>query len=75
MLRRLSSRFAALALSTARLPQQGSAQNVETATPQLGKVGTQGDFTFDQPLLEGRGIRSLRELRGKPVLLEFWGRT
>ena len=36
-------------------------------------VGTAVSHEFRSPLVGGMGLRSLEELRGKPVLVEFWG--
>ena len=36
-------------------------------------VGTAVSHEFRSPLLGGMGLRSLSELHGKPVLVEFWG--
>ncbi len=30
-------------------------------------------YTFQTPPMNGQGLRSLDELRGTPVLVEFWG--
>jgi hypothetical protein len=34
---------------------------------------TAPDYSFRSPVLNGMGIKSLAELRGKPLLIEFWG--
>lgn len=52
------------ALAAAALAAQG---------PQMAEVGAEANYAFSQPLLNGKGLRSLQELRGKPVLIEFWG--
>lgn len=31
------------------------------------------DFRFSKPPVNGLGLQSLAELRGKPVLIDFWG--
>ena len=36
-------------------------------------VGTAVAHEFRAPLANGMGVRSLADLRGKPVLVEFWG--
>lgn len=36
-------------------------------------LGDTVDYIFNEPLVDGLGLSSLRELRGKPVLVEFWG--
>jgi len=35
--------------------------------------GKTARYKFRQPLDNGRGVSSLEELRGKPVLIDFWG--
>ena len=37
------------------------------------KVGDQASHTFRAALAGGLGVQSLQDLRGKPVLVEFWG--
>ncbi len=37
------------------------------------EIGAVADYRFSRPLSNGKGIRSLAEMRGKPVLIEFWG--
>ncbi len=44
-----------------------------TATPQTSGVGDEVSYTFSKPPLNGMGVTSLDDLRGKPVLVEFWG--
>jgi hypothetical protein len=36
-------------------------------------VSEVASYTFSEPLLNGMGVTSLDDLRGKPVLIEFWG--
>jgi hypothetical protein len=55
-----STLLAALALATA-----AGAQGVQ--------VGDQPSYSFRSPLLQGQGVKSLQDLQGKPVLVEFWG--
>jgi len=31
------------------------------------------DFRFSKPPVNALGLQSLAELRGKPVLIDFWG--
>ena len=50
---------AALALAPA---QGGSAADGESP-----------EYEFRRPVLNGMGVSALSELRGKPVLIEFWG--
>ena len=30
-------------------------------------------YKFRAPLVNGMGLKSMEELRGKPVLIDFWG--
>jgi hypothetical protein len=41
--------------------------------PQKVEVGTQPSYSFRSPLLNGRGVRSLDDLKGAPTIIEFWG--
>jgi hypothetical protein len=44
--------------------------------PQLAaqiSLGDSPEFTFRQDVQNGMGIKSLAELQGKPVLIDFWG--
>ena len=44
------------------------------ASPAVAGVdGKVAKYKFKKPLVNGRGISSLKELRGKPVLIDFWG--
>lgn len=36
-------------------------------------VGDQASHTFRSAPAGGLGVQSLQDLRGKPVLVEFWG--
>jgi hypothetical protein len=33
------------------------------------------DYSFREPPLNALGIKSLAELRGKPVVIDFWGKN
>lgn len=37
------------------------------------KIGDTPEFSWNQPLVNGQGVTSLRDLRGKPVIVDFWG--
>jgi len=37
------------------------------------EVGSTVSYEFRSPVVNGMGLRSLDDLRGKPVLVEFWG--
>ncbi|MEM1451999.1 MAG: hypothetical protein AAF726_12090 [Planctomycetota bacterium] len=45
------------------------------AAPQDGgvEVGATPKFEFRSPLLNGKGVTSLADLRGRPTLIDFWG--
>ena len=45
------------------------------SSPQGGviDVGDTASFTFRSSLVNGMGLKSLDGLRGKPVLIDFWG--
>ena len=55
-----SSLLAALALAT-------------SASAQAVSVGDQPSYSFRSPMLQGQGVKSLQDMQGKPVLVEFWG--
>ncbi len=39
----------------------------------VAKVGAKQSYTWQQPLVNGRGVKSLADLQGRPVVVEFWG--
>jgi hypothetical protein len=45
------------------------------ATPQRSaiEVGQEASYSFRESPFNGLGVKSLEELRGKPVLVDFWG--
>lgn len=45
------------------------------ATAQTIEVGSQPVHEFRQKPLNSMGIETLADLRGKPVLIEYWGTT
>lgn len=60
----------------------GSARAVEPAAPAIdGKPVTLSpstspvDYTWREAPMNSMGIKSLSDLRGKPVLIDFWGRN
>jgi len=62
-----SLRSSGLALGVALLAANAaSAQTV-------AKVGDKMTYNFSQPLVNGQGVKSLADLAGRPVLVEFWG--
>lgn len=36
-------------------------------------VGAKPSYTFKSSLYNGRGVKSLMDLRGTPTMIEFWG--
>lgn len=36
-------------------------------------VGTVATYQFNTAPMNARGVRNLEDLRGKPVLIDFWG--
>ena len=43
------------------------------AQVKMAKVGEKMSYTFQQPMLNGQGVKSLADLQGRPVIVEFWG--
>jgi len=37
------------------------------------KVGSHPKFAFTKEILNGLGVKSLADLQGRPVMVEFWG--
>lgn len=58
-----------------RLPQQAlrAAFAAVLLSPLAAALEPQ-EHVFRSPLLNGRGIERLSDLRGTPVVIEFWGR-
>lgn len=44
-----------------------------SAAPEAVQIGDTPSHNFREPLVNGTGLKSLEDLRGKPVLLDFWG--
>jgi hypothetical protein len=38
-----------------------------------GPGGEEASYTFSKPPVDSLGVQSLADLRGKPVLIDFWG--
>ena len=38
-------------------------------------LGAENQYTFQEPPLNSMGVKSLAELRGKPIVIDFWGRN
>tara|TARA_R110002094_G_scaffold207734_3_gene178239 strand:- start:308 stop:553 length:246 start_codon:yes stop_codon:yes gene_type:complete len=47
----------------------------QSATPGAVRVGDQLEHTFARPLFDGRGVQSLQDLRGSPVMILIWGKN
>ena len=43
------------------------------AAAQTGDESKPKSFTFRAPPVNSLGVKSLADLRGKPVLIDFWG--
>lgn len=39
------------------------------------KVGDHPTYSFQKSLVNGEGVKSLADLQGRPVVVEFWGTT
>ncbi|MFN0007477.1 MAG: hypothetical protein ACKVXR_06170 [Planctomycetota bacterium] len=37
--------------------------------------GAAVEYSFREPPLNSLGVRSLAELRGKPIVIDFWGKN
>lgn len=61
-------RIALVSLATCGLALAGLAL-LQPAAAEGSKV----DFRFSTPPVNAAGIKGLAELRGKPVLVDFWG--
>ncbi len=57
--------FRSLALATSIL--------AVTAVSAVAGVGDKVDHKFRTPLVNALGVTSFADLRGKPVLVDFWG--
>ena len=68
---------ATVALSAAASAQQpGSARPTgaeQQGAPETVSVGSRPKFTFTGPMVNGLGVKTLADLQGRPVLVEFWG--
>ena len=48
-------------------------QGPDAPRPPAPAVGTVVDHTFQTSPMNGPGIKTLADLRGRPLLIEFWG--
>ena len=62
MIKRLLCGLGAAGLATALAGAAGVSAGEETV-----------EYKFRAPLDNGRGVSSMEDLRGKPVLIDFWG--
>ena len=46
---------------------------VSAAAPLGGETKPARAFSFREPPLNSLGVKSMEELRGKPVVIDFWG--
>lgn len=53
----------------------GAASVSWLAASQPSQEGKKVDYTFQKHPVNSLGIRSMSELRGKPVLVDFWGKN
>ncbi len=66
------NRLSVFAVGLVATGLSGQAQYASTR-PEMVDVGAHPKYTFQEPLLNGRGVRSLADLGGKPTIIEFWG--
>jgi hypothetical protein len=62
-------RLASLALAAVL----GLGSALATAAQKTVDVGDVPEYEFSKELVNGRGLKSLADFRGKPLLVEFWG--
>jgi len=43
------------------------------AQGKVAKVGEKMSYSFQEALQNGQGVKSLADLAGRPVVVEFWG--
>jgi hypothetical protein len=55
-----------------RLSSMAAAALVVALAP-LARAGDAVNYKFSKPPVNSLGITSFEELRGKPVLIDFWG--
>jgi len=41
--------------------------------PGVVSVGDKPTYVFNSPMVNGLGVKSLADLQGRPVMVEFWG--
>ena len=57
--------------------QQGSAPQAaqRAVAPPEPVLGEESSYAFREPPVNGEGAKSLADLKGRPVVLEYWGTT
>jgi hypothetical protein len=50
-----------------------AAQSAEPGRPESIEPGLRPSYVFREAPINARGVRSLADLEGRPVLIEFWG--
>ncbi len=45
------------------------------AQDNVAKVGDHPTYSWQAPMTNGQGVKSLADLKGRPVVVEFWGTT
>ncbi|MEM9800201.1 MAG: hypothetical protein AAGA20_07745 [Planctomycetota bacterium] len=61
----ITALFVGGALAAATASTEPTADTVE--------VGSKPSYSFRQSVLNGQGLQSLADLKGKPTLVDFWG--
>ena len=61
-------RFVWIASATAALAAVALAQEQGVV-----KVGDAPKYTFNNPMVNGLGVKSLADFQGRPLMVEFWG--
>lgn len=50
-----------------------SAGTASAQQDRVAKVGAKMSYSWQKPLTNGQGVKSLADLKGRPVVVEFWG--
>ena len=67
-MKNLTRRLAGLGVALAVVQAGGAAPSAGTPSGDEGK-----SYTFQQAPVNSLGVKGLADLRGKPVLIDFWG--
>lgn len=62
-----------IATSTLALALGLAATSAAPTQSTVVEVGSTPKYTFRTPVLNGKGLKSLADLKGKPTLVDFWG--